>query len=340
MRSADATRPDRVRPRELLERHAGPLSSVALVVTWSSGFIGAELGSRAGAAPLTLLGWRFLLLTLLLLTVAMVRGGARPSWRAWRRQALLGTLCQAAYLILIFEGVSRGVHGGTAALIAALQPLLVATVAGPLLGERSSARMWVGMLLGLIGVVVVVSGDLGVSDTALWIYLLPTAGMLCLASGTVLSRRLRPPEDLLQTLMMQSAVTTVLLMGAALLTGQATPPTDPDFWAAVAWLIVLSSLGGYVMYVFVTRAEGATVVSTLLFLTPPTTMLWAFAMFGEPVTRLGVVGLLISAFGVLLVLRGRRRLVTPSRPTPRPARSKGSDPDLDPLAASSDPRDG
>jgi drug/metabolite transporter (DMT)-like permease len=279
---------------------------VALVVTWSSGFIGAELGSRAQAAPVTLLAWRFTVLCAVLLPVAAARRIPLPSWRAWRRQAVLGILCQACYLLLVFEGVSRGVHGGTAALIAALQPLLVATVAGRLLGERSSVRMWVGMLLGLAGVVV--SGDVGVGGTPLWTYLLPTAGMLCLASGTVLARRLRPPEDLFETILMQSVVTVVLLMGAALVTGQAAPPADRDFWAAVVWLIVLASLGGYVMYVFVNRAQGATVVSTLLYLTPPTTMLWAWLMFGDPITVVGVVGLLVSAAGVLMVLRGRRAL--------------------------------
>jgi drug/metabolite transporter (DMT)-like permease len=293
---------------EVLRRHSGPLASVALVVTWSSGFVGAELGSRAGSPPVTLLGWRFTLLAAFLVLVTVARRVPLPSWRAWRRQAALGTLCQAGYLILIFEGVSRGVHGGTAALIAALQPLLVATVAGPVLGEHSSPAMWCGMLLGLAGVVVVVSGDLGATPAPLWTYLLPTAGMLCLASGTVLARRLRPPEDLLQTLMMQSVVTAVLLMAAALVSGQAVPPAGRDFWAAVAWLVVLASLGGYVMYVFVNRTEGATVVSTLLYLTPPTTMLWVFLMFGEPVTLVGVLGLLISAAGVLLVLHGRRAL--------------------------------
>ncbi len=93
-----------------MRRHAGLLSSVALVVTWSSGFVGAELGSRADAAPFTLLGWRFTVLSALLLLVAVVRQITWPSWRAWRRHAILGTLCQAAYLIFIFEGVSRGVH--------------------------------------------------------------------------------------------------------------------------------------------------------------------------------------------------------------------------------------
>ena len=306
---------------QLLRRHAGPLAAVALVVTWSSGFIGAELASRARAAPLTVLGWRFTVLAAVLVPAAVVWRAPRPSWRAWRRQAVLGALCQAGYLLFVFEGVSRGVHGGTAALIAALQPVLVATVAGPLLGERSTGRMWVGTLLGLVGVVVVVSGDLGVTGAPWWAYLLPTAGMLCLASGTVLARRLRPPEDLLQTITMQSVVTAVLLMGAALVSGQAAPPADAGFWVAVAWLVVLASLGGYVMYVFVTGTQGATVVSTLLHLTPPTTMLWAFLMFGEPVTAVGLLGLLVSAAGVLLVLRGRRAVVARQRLAPTPGRA-------------------
>jgi drug/metabolite transporter (DMT)-like permease len=295
-----------------LRQHRGLLASVALVVTWSSGFVGAELGRRAGAAPETLLGWRFTVITAVLMLVALLRRVPRPSWRAWRRQAVLGLLCQAGYLTFIFEGVSRGVHGGTAALIAALQPLLVATVAGPLLDERTSLRMWGGMLLGLAGVAIVVSGDLSVTEAPWWTYLLPTAGMLCLASGTVLTRRLRPAESLFHTLMMQSAVTAVLLMGAALVGGQAAPPADRDFWAAVAWLVVLASLGGYVMYVYVNKTEGATVVSTLLYLTPPTTMLWVFLMFDEPVTLVDLLGLLVSAAGVMLVLRGRRHRAIPA----------------------------
>ena len=107
-------------------------------------------------------------------------------------------LCQPAYLLLVFEGVAHGVPGGTAALIAALQPLLVATVAGRLLGEPTTRQMWGGMALGLVGVMIVVSGDLAASGTPLWAYLLPTAGMLCLTTGTVLERRLRPSESVIR----------------------------------------------------------------------------------------------------------------------------------------------
>jgi drug/metabolite transporter (DMT)-like permease len=289
-----------------VRQRVGALSSVALVVTWSSGFVGAELGSHAHAAPLTLLGWRFVVLASLLVVVSRLRRTPWPRWRAWRRQTLIGLLCQATYLLLVFEGVRHGVPGGTAALIAALQPLLVATVAGSLLGEHSSPKMWLGMALGLAGVALVVSGDLGVTNAPLWAYLLPTVGMLCLAGGTVLERRLRPPEALLETIMMQAVVTATVLMVLALAFGQATPPVTLEFWRAVAWLIVLASLGGYVLYVFVARTQGATVVSTLLFLTPPTTMFWVYLMFGDRITWAGLGGLAISGVGVWLALSGRR----------------------------------
>ncbi len=289
-----------------LRDHVGTVSSVALVITWSSGFVGAELGSRAHAAPLTLLGWRFTVLAGLLVVVALVRRTPWPTWRAWRRQVVLGVLCQVGYLLLVFEGVTQGVPGGTAALIAALQPLLVATVAGSLLGEHSTPRTWVGMLLGLVGVGVVVSGDLSLSGAPPWAYLLPTAGMLCLASGTVVGRRIRPTESLIETITMQSVVTAVVLMVLAVGFGQAAPPATIEFWRAVAWLIVLASLGGYVLYVFVAAQQGATVVSTLLFLTPPTTMFWVYLMFGTQVTAAGLVGLAISGVGVWLALGGRR----------------------------------
>ena len=278
---------------------------MALVVTWSSGFVGAELASRAGADPLNLLGWRFTLLACLLAVVARARGYRWPSAAAWRRQTVVGVLCQPLYLVCIFEGVRHGVAGGTASLIAALQPLLVATVAGPLLGERTTGWMWVGTLLGLTGVAVVVSGDVSVGHAPAWAYVLPVAGMLSLSTGTVLTRRLRPPEGVLQTIMMQSLVAAVVLDVAAAVTRQATLPTSWDFWRAVLWLIVLASLGGYVMYVHVARTQGATVVSTLLYLTPPTTMLWVYLMFGVPVHVAGFVGLAISAVGVWLVLRSR-----------------------------------
>lgn len=291
--------------RDARRRTAGHLASVALVVMWSSGFVGAELGIRAGGTPVQLLGWRFSILAVMLVTVCLVLRVDLTDRRAWGRQAVIGLLSQAGFLFLIFEGVNQGVDGGTAALIASLQPLLVATVAGRILGERITPIMWIGMVLGLAGVAVVVSGDLGGGSAQWWAYLLPAAGMLSLTTGTVLTQKLRPTESLLQSITMQMVVTALALVAVSVVAGQATLPAELDFWLAVLWLVFLSTLGGYALFVYVTRTRGATVASVLLYLTPPTTMLWVWLMFGVPITVIAVVGMAISAIGVTMVLRSR-----------------------------------
>ena len=291
--------------RDAHRRTAGHLASVALVVMWSSGFVGAELGIRAGGTPLQLLSWRFSILAVMLVTVCLALRVDLTDRRAWGRQAVIGLLSQAGFLFLIFEGVNQGVDGGTAALIASLQPLLVATVAGRILGERITPTMWIGMVLGLAGVAVVVSGDLGGGSAQWWAYLLPAAGMLSLTTGTVLTQKLRPTESLLQSITMQMVVTALALVAVSVVAGQTPLPAELDFWLAVLWLVFLSTLGGYAMFVYVTRTRGATVASVLLYLTPPTTMLWVWLMFSVPITVIAVVGMAISAIGVAMVLRSR-----------------------------------
>ena len=278
---------------------------MALVIMWSSGFVGAELGIRSGGTPLQLLNWRFSILALLLLTVCMVFRVNLTDRRAWGRQAMLGLFSQAGFLFLIFEGVNRGVDGGIAALIASLQPLLVATVAGKMLGERITPIMWIGMVLGVAGVAVVVSGDLGDGSAQWWAYLFPAAGMLSLTTGTVLTQRLRPTETLLQSIAMQMVVTAIALVVISVAAGQAAVPAGLDFWVAVLWLVFLSTLCGYALFVYVTRTRGATVASVLLYLTPPTTMAWVWLMFDVPITLPAIAGMAVSAIGVVLVLRCR-----------------------------------
>ncbi|SDS54896.1 DMT family transporter [Agrococcus carbonis] len=298
---------DSARSRTRLGPTAIVFASVGLVAMWSSGFVGAELAARAGGEPITVLAWRFAVLAGVLVAVMLLARRRWPSWSSWRRQGTIALLSQAGYLLLIFEGVRFGVDGGTAALIAALQPMLVATVAGRILGERANGWMWAGMLLGFGGVALVVSGQVGASGAPLWAHALPLGAVLCLSAGTLLQRRWHMHDDLLQTITMQSIVAGAAFMLVALVRGHAAPPATPEVWAAVLWLVVLSSLGGYVLYVTVTRSHGATYVSTMLYLTPPTTMLWVWLVFGVPVSLLGLVGLAVAAVGVAVVLVAQRR---------------------------------
>jgi drug/metabolite transporter (DMT)-like permease len=268
----------------------------ALVVCWSSGFVGAELGTRAAPAT-TLLAWRFLLAALVLAAVAAVRR-RRFGAAALRRHAVLGLLIQPLYLGGVVTGIGLGVPAGTAALIAASQPLLVAAVRP----ERTTGRQWSGLLVGLLGVGLVVAGDLGPGTAPAWAFLLPVAGTAALTAGTLLEQRWRPPEDPLDALTLQTGVAAVVVLGVATATGSVVPPADPTFWHAVVWMVVMAAFGGYGAYLLVLRRNGAMRTSTLLYLTPPATAVWAFALFGVVPGPSAVPGMLCAACGAALVL--------------------------------------
>jgi drug/metabolite transporter (DMT)-like permease len=271
---------------------------------WSSGFIGAKLGT--GYAPAdTLLAWRYLAAAVLVTGWAVARG-VRPNRRTWPWLVVLGLLCQCVYLGGVVTGVGTGVPPGTAALVAALQPLLVAVVAGPLLGERTSAVQRVGLVLGVVGVALVVASDLGGGAAGVLGYVLVVGGMLGLATGTVLERRLRLSVTLLESLTVQTVTSAVFFMTVATLDHHVVPPAEPGFWWSVCWVVALSTFGGYGSYLVVLRRSGATRVSTLLFLTPPTTALWAFLMFGTTPGLLALPGAAVCAVAVLLVVRRSR----------------------------------
>jgi drug/metabolite transporter (DMT)-like permease len=112
------------------------VAATVLVVCWSSGFVGAVLGTRSAPVD-TVLAWRTLVSALVLGAWALVRG-ERVAPRALLRQVVLGLLVQVLYLGGIFAAAGAGVSAGTSALVAALQPLLVAALAGPLLAERTT----------------------------------------------------------------------------------------------------------------------------------------------------------------------------------------------------------
>jgi drug/metabolite transporter (DMT)-like permease len=282
-------------------RRIDALAAGTLVVMWSSGFIGAALGTRYAPAD-TLLAWRYVTAAVLVTGWAVLRG-VRPQRRTWPRVALLGLLCQCLYLGGVVTGVGIGVPPGTAALVAALQPLLVAVVAAPLLGEQTSAAQRAGLVLGVVGVGLVVASDLGAGAAGVLGYALVVVGMLALSGGTLLERRLRLPVSLLESLTVQTLTAAAFFVVVAAADKHLAPPADPRFWWSVCWVVGLSTFGGYGSYLVVLRRSGATRVSTLLFLTPPTTALWAFLMFGTRPGLLALPGAIVCALAVLLVLR-------------------------------------
>jgi drug/metabolite transporter (DMT)-like permease len=271
---------------------------------WSSGFIGASLGTPEAGTP-TLMVWRFLIAGGLLLVGILLLRRRWPGLREIAVQGVVGLLAQGVYLTGVVGAVEFGVTAGTTALIAALQPLLAAALAGPVLGERVDRRQWAGLAVGLVGVALVVGGDVRVAEAPLWAYAMPFAGMAGLVAATLVERReylrgsgLETPMDVV--LGIQCTASALLFAALAPFWGGLEPVGGLLFWGAVAWFVVFSTFGGYGFYWLNLKSSSVARVSSLIYLTPPTTMVWAYLMFGERVGLLAVVGLVICSGGVLL----------------------------------------
>ncbi|MGM0475569.1 MAG: DMT family transporter [Pseudomonadota bacterium] len=282
---------------------------LVFVLLWNSGFIGAEYGLPF-AGPWTLLFWRYVALAGVLgIWLAVRRRSLWPGRRAAGHTAVVGVLAHGVWLGCVLVALDMGVPAGIVALVTALQPLLTGALAGPVLGERTDLRQWIGLVLGFLGVVVAVGARLsGDAVTPALGYLIPFGSVVAITIASLMQRHWARtgtsaalPLD--TTLFWQSVATALVLLPLAWgLEGFATDWTAP-FLGTMAWLIVAVSLGAYWAMWRLLARDDATRVASLFYLSPPVTMLMAWLAFNDSLLSTDVLGLVVAGLGVLLVYR-------------------------------------
>jgi len=238
------------------------------------------------------------------LSVAILTRAAWPSSPlAAGHAAIAGLLVQGAYLAGVFCGVARGMPLATVSLIVGLQPILTAMAAGPMLGERLSGRQWAGIALGFGGVVLVVSGKwTGASADAIayaWL-VLALAGI---TAGTLYQKRFCARFDLRTGSLIQFVPTAVLTAVVVALYEDFRIDWTPEFVLALAWLVLVLSLGAISLLNLLIRSGSAVNVASLFYLTPLSTALIAWVVFGEKLTLAATAGMALAVGGVYLVAR-------------------------------------
>lgn len=277
------------------------------MLSWSSGFIGARF-SLNYAPPLLVVFWRCVLVTLVLFPF-VARNLRRTSAAVLLKNAGIGLLAMAGYLAGITQGIALGVPAGLAALFADLLPMGLALLAAGVLGQRLAWPVWAGLVIGLIGAALVTHGALAWGDAPLWAYALPLLGMLSLAVATLWQKHLPPSQSLglLPNLWLQCCVSGFAFALVEGLQGSLAPIPSTGFILSVLWTAGLSTIGGYGLYWLCLRRASATRVASVLYLSPPVTMLWAWAMFNEPLSWQMVSGMAVSGIGIWMVVRTEAR---------------------------------
>ncbi len=192
---------------------------------------------------------------------------------------------------------------GTTALIACSSPLVVAVVAALAGWERLSPLGWIGIGLGVVGVVVTLADRMG-RPPSLGALLWTVAGLTGLASGTVLQSRLRTTAGPLSVASVEIAAgAAVLAVWAPCEASLRIPLTLPAV-GSFLWLALVTGAGAPVLMFLLIRRRGATATSSLLFMVPAVTAFVAWPVLGTPVSVTALLGFAVAAAGLLLARRG------------------------------------
>jgi len=273
------------------------------VLLWSTGFIGAKLGLPY-AEPMTFLALRFAIASGLLLAIVLVWRAPWPSsWAQACHIAVAGLLLHGLYLGSVFAAIHLGVEAGVAALVVSLQPLLVAAVAAPLLGERTTRRQWLGLAIGILGVALVVGRKLGLGLGTAPGMALVVLGLFGLAAATLYQKRFCDNMPFRSGNVIQLAAASLATGALALLFETRVVVWSGEFVFALAWLVLVLSLGAFMLLYLLIQRGAAARVASLFYLVPPSTAVIAWLLFGESFGPLALAGMALTVVGVALANR-------------------------------------
>lgn len=289
---------------------------VIFVLLWSTGFTGIRYGIPY-APPFTFIAIRMAFASVLLALVALaITKRFAHDLLTIGKSALVGVTIHGAYLAGCFYGVKQGMPAGITALICSLQPVLVSVFSSLFFGEKLSMRKWLGLLLGLCGLIMVIAPKLDAASGQA----LPTAGVIAVfiallggTSGTLLQKKFGAGVEVLSGTSWQYVATGVLLGAMALIFEQGQSITwNGPFIFSLVWLIVALSIGAILILYFLLARSSASSVSSLYYLVPAITAVEAYFLFGEKIGLVTAMGTLVTIAGVALVVAQRRQPVAAS----------------------------
>jgi drug/metabolite transporter (DMT)-like permease len=273
------------------------------VFLWATGFIGAKYGLPY-AQPATFLVYRFMFVVALMLPIAIL---LRAPWPPDRSQvvhvAIAGVLLHGGYLGGVFTAIYAGMSAGLSALIVGLQPILTALAAAAFLGERVTARQWLGLALGFGGVALVVAQRLTVGGLSGFSFAMALLALVSITIGTVYQKRFCGAFDLRSGAVIQFVAAGLALAPFALAFEHEPVRWTGEFVFALGWLVVVLSIGAISLLTLLIRRGAATKVASLFYLVPPVTASIAFFLFGETLGPLALAGFVLAVAGVAVVVR-------------------------------------
>jgi len=284
-------------------------AAVTTVVLWASAFVGIRaVGHELSPGPLAL--GRMLVgsltLTLIVLVVRARRRGAAaplPRGRLLAAIALWGAAWFGLYNVAL-NAAERHLDAGTAALLVNVAPVVVAVLAGLLLGEGFPARLLAGMAIAFAGVVIIATTTSSGGADATGV-LLGLVAALAYAGAAVAQKRLLVRADALVVTWLGAVAGTVALLPYLPSLASELATASAAAVAGFVYLGVFPTAVAFLTWGYALSRTTAGRLAAATYAIPPIVVLLSWALLGELPALLALAGGVLCLAGVAVATRPR-----------------------------------
>ena len=184
-----------------------------------------------------------------------------------------------------------------------LQPLITGALAAPVLGEKVTAWQWCGLLLGFIGLGLVVAEKVDFASGQAWGVVCGAVGLFGITLGTLYQKRFCSEIDIRAAVTIQNGASCVVIAILAFYWETRAIDWTGEFVFALLWSSIGLSVIAIALYYLLVRSGAAAKVTSLMYLSPPTTAVMGWLMFSETFAPIAMLGLIIAVAGVALANR-------------------------------------
>ena len=272
------------------------------VLLWSSAFITTK-PIIDNSDPFAALAFRFALVALgFFLFSVYSKQKILVSKKNFVESLFSGVLFHGFYLGGVFYSISIGMPTAIAALIVTLQPVLTNALSGPILNEKVSTKQWSGILLGFAGAGLVLGFDIGSK--------IPTNGLiatvialLAITFSTLWQKKLSNSLPLSVSNMNQALGGCIFHLLIIIFFVDPYINFSETFIIAMSHQIFLVSFGAFTILMFLIKKNSASKTVSIFFLIPATSAFMAWLFLNESLTKLDLIGFLITSIGVYIATR-------------------------------------
>ncbi|CAI0811525.1 drug/metabolite exporter YedA [Serratia fonticola] len=292
-------------------RHLLPLIGAlfTLYIVWGSTYFAIRVGV-ASWPPLMMAGIRFLIAGIILFVFLLLRGHALPTLKQWVAAGTIGILLLAVGNGLVTVAEHQDVPSGIAAVMVATVPLFTLCFS-MFWGIRNTKLEWTGIALGLVGIVLLNTGNNLVGNpTGALLILLASASW---AFGSVLGSRISLPAGPMAGAA-EMLVAGVVLTIASQLSGEHLDKM-PTFSGVMAlgYLIVFGSMLAISAYMFLLKNVRPAVATSYAYVNPVVAVLLGVGFAGESLGPREWLALVIIVSAVVLVTLGKYLFARPAK---------------------------